>query len=106
PAKTKTHRVILRHIRPSDAQISPGGWPQNGQCFNQTMACTTASNAKLFMVFSSVTSRILRVGLLASVMAAMCCRSAAGDLKINLPKRSRLTPVQQLNRDGVKEARK
>jgi Flp pilus assembly protein TadD len=58
------------------------------------------------MVFSSVTSRILRVGLLASVMAAMCCRSAAGDFKINLPRRSRLTPVQQLNRDGVKEAKK
>ncbi len=26
----------------------------------------------------------------------------AGDIRINLPKRSKPTPVQQLNRDGVK----
>src|SRR5713226_7283973 len=30
----------------------------------------------------------------------------AGDLKINLPRRSKLTPVQRLNRDGVEAVRK
>src|SRR5581483_2701706 len=30
----------------------------------------------------------------------------AGDLKINIPKRSHLTPVQELNRDGVKAVNK
>ncbi len=30
----------------------------------------------------------------------------AGDLKINVPRRSKLTPVQRLNRDGVEAARK
>ena len=30
----------------------------------------------------------------------------AGDLKINLPRRSKLTPVQRMNRDGVEAARK
>jgi len=39
-------------------------------------------------------------------MTATCCSVHAADFKINLPKRSRLTPVQQLNRDGVKEAKK
>src|SRR5467141_517966 len=36
--------------------------------------------------------------------AAMSVR--AGDLRINLPKHSRLTPVQSLNRDGVKELKR
>src|SRR5579862_3999938 len=30
----------------------------------------------------------------------------AGDLKINIPKRSTLTPVQRLNREGVEAVRK
>ena len=33
-------------------------------------------------------------------------RAQAGDLKITLPKRSKLTPVQRLNRDGVEAVRK
>jgi Flp pilus assembly protein TadD len=36
----------------------------------------------------------------------LCCPGTclfAGDIRISLPKRSRLTPVQSLNRDGVKE---
>src|SRR5271154_933728 len=33
-------------------------------------------------------------------------RAQAGDLKINIPKRSTLTPVQRLNRDGVDAVRK
>jgi Flp pilus assembly protein TadD len=33
-------------------------------------------------------------------------RAQAGDLKINIPKRSALTPVQRLNRDGVDAVRK
>jgi Flp pilus assembly protein TadD len=37
----------------------------------------------------------------------MCgIRAQAGDLKITLPKRSHLTPVQKLNREGVEEVRK
>jgi len=50
--------------------------------------------------------RILWAGVLASMMIAGGCPVLAGDFKINLPRRSRLTPVQQLNRDGVKEAKK
>src|SRR6266568_2397644 len=33
-------------------------------------------------------------------------RAQAGDLKITLPKRSKLTPVQRLNREGVEAVRK
>jgi len=47
--------------------------------------------------------------LVAVVMAVSCVappRADAGDLRINLPKRSELTPVQRLNRDGVDAIRK
>ncbi len=33
-------------------------------------------------------------------------RAQAGDLKLNLPKRSHMTPVQRLNRDGVEDVRR
>jgi Flp pilus assembly protein TadD len=44
---------------------------------------------------------IFCVGAVWGVQAA-----GAGDLKINLPKRSKLTPVQRLNREGVEAIRK
>lgn len=44
---------------------------------------------------------IFCVGAVWGVQAAR-----AGDLKINLPKRSKLTPVQRLNREGVEAIRK
>jgi Flp pilus assembly protein TadD len=37
----------------------------------------------------------------AMVMAGLAAQARAGDLKITLPKRSHLTPVQRLNREGV-----
>jgi Flp pilus assembly protein TadD len=40
----------------------------------------------------------------ASALTPLCAR--AGDVKITLPKRSHLTPVQRLNREGVEAARK
>ena len=43
--------------------------------------------------------RLVLLGLLGGASALLF----AGDLRISLPKRSRLTPVQSLNRDGVKE---
>jgi len=43
---------------------------------------------------------------IASVAFLSGVRSQAGDLKLNIPKRSHLTPVQKLNRDGVEEVRK
>ncbi|HEX2599825.1 MAG TPA: hypothetical protein VHL05_13680, partial [Terriglobales bacterium] len=39
-------------------------------------------------------------------IAVLCASSTATDLKIPLPKRSKGTPVQQLNREGVKEVEK
>jgi Flp pilus assembly protein TadD len=47
-------------------------------------------------------------GLVAVCVCTLWIAQAAqaGDLKINLPKRSKLTPVQRLNRDGVEAARK
>ncbi len=49
----------------------------------------------------------LWIGLLTSALAICFVPSAmARDLRINIPKRSRLTPVQRLNRDGVEAVRK
>ena len=51
--------------------------------------------------------RWLLVGLIAAVAAGCGSQSAqAKDLKINIPKRSKLTPVQRLNREGVEAVRK
>jgi Flp pilus assembly protein TadD len=49
----------------------------------------------------------LLIGLIAAMAAGCGSQSAhAKDLKINIPKRSRLTPVQRLNREGVEAVRK
>ena len=45
-------------------------------------------------------------GLVALVAAGFGSQSQAKDLKINIPKRSHLTPVQRLNREGVEAVRK
>lgn len=47
------------------------------------------------------------LGLAVIAMTALACQSAqAGDIKITIPKRSKLTPVQRLNREGVEAVRK
>ncbi len=51
--------------------------------------------------------RWLVIGVLGMVAAGVGSRSAqAGDLKITIPRRSTLTPVQRLNREGVEAIRK
>ena len=51
--------------------------------------------------------RWLVIGVLGMVAAGVGSRSAqAGDLKITIPRRSSLTPVQRLNREGVEAIRK
>jgi Flp pilus assembly protein TadD len=47
------------------------------------------------------------VGLmLLAGLITLCVRAFAGDIKIEIPKRSHLTPVQRLNREGVEALRK
>jgi Flp pilus assembly protein TadD len=43
---------------------------------------------------------------LIALLAGASSRMSAGDIRISLPKHTRLTPVQQLNREGVKDAKK
>jgi Flp pilus assembly protein TadD len=50
--------------------------------------------------------RVLFLAAIAIVLSVATPNSRAGDLKITIPKRSRLTPVQQYNRDGVAAVRK
>jgi len=51
--------------------------------------------------------RFLFTGLVGFVTLVSALQSAkAGDLKITIPRRSRLTPVQRLNREGVEAVRK
>jgi Flp pilus assembly protein TadD len=45
-------------------------------------------------------------GLVALVAAGLGSQSQAKDLRINIPKRSHLTPIQRLNREGVEAIRK
>src|SRR5258708_35490998 len=44
------------------------------------------------------------VGFVAAGFGSQCAQ--AGDLKITIPKRSSLTPVQRLNREGVEAVQK
>jgi Flp pilus assembly protein TadD len=48
-------------------------------------------------------SSVLAAAIVAVVLSA---GAQAGDVRLNLPKRSKPTPVQQLNRDGVKAIEK
>ena len=50
--------------------------------------------------------RLALCAVLAAVAAWPSGSANAGDLKINLPQRSKLTPVQRLNREGVDAVRK
>lgn len=47
---------------------------------------------------------MLHFGIVIVALAAPCAH--AGDLRINIPKRTEATPVQKLNREGVKEINK
>ena len=51
-------------------------------------------------------NRWVVVGVLAAGIAAGGSKAQAGDLKITIPRRSQVTPVQQLNREGVEALRK
>jgi Flp pilus assembly protein TadD len=54
-----------------------------------------------------VVKRLLIVGLVGFAITGCGLQCAqAGDLKITIPKRSKLTPVQRLNREGVEAIRK
>jgi Flp pilus assembly protein TadD len=53
---------------------------------------------------SKILVSIIFVGIVALGLGTQCAH--AGDLKITIPKRSALTPVQRLNRDGVDAIRK
>lgn len=46
------------------------------------------------------------VACMAATTVAFCIPASAGDLKVTLPKRSHLTPVQRLNQEGVEAIRK
>src|SRR5258708_12154555 len=50
--------------------------------------------------------RCVIVGLFAAAVTGLGPKVQARDLKITLPKRSHLTPVQRLNREGVEAIRK
>jgi Flp pilus assembly protein TadD len=49
---------------------------------------------------------VIGVISLNSLILGWSARARAGDLKITIPKRSHMTPVQRLNREGVEEVRK
>jgi Flp pilus assembly protein TadD len=51
-------------------------------------------------------SKVVCVGLLCLTMASAPYTALAGDLKLTIPGRSKLTPVQRLNRDGVEAVKK
>jgi len=48
----------------------------------------------------------LLLAVIAGLFASTAMPTQAGDLKITIPKRSKVTPVQQLNRDGVEAVKK
>jgi Flp pilus assembly protein TadD len=56
-----------------------------------------AMSAKQLLLFIAVTT---------AAVVVVPSRLRAGDLKINIPRRSVVTPVQQLNREGVKAVQK
>ena len=48
----------------------------------------------------------LTLGLTVAILGLSVLQAFAGDIKINIPRRSKLTPVQRLNREGVEAIRK
>jgi Flp pilus assembly protein TadD len=53
-----------------------------------------------------VCKRLIVLGVVAISIAAFEPSARAGDLKITIPRRSHLTPIQRLNREGVEAVRK
>ncbi len=51
-------------------------------------------------------NRWLLAGIITAATVLGSARSYAGDIRINIPRRSKLTPVQRLNREGVEAVRK
>ena len=54
----------------------------------------------------STWKRCMTAGVFAALVAAWGPHLQAGDLKITIPQRSHLTPIQRLNREGVEAVRK
>jgi Flp pilus assembly protein TadD len=77
---------------------------------DQTIECPKASNARINMDFANSTKRRMEAALLQILAGALLLAgpstAVAGDFRISLPKRSQVTPVQQLNREGVNEAKR
>jgi Flp pilus assembly protein TadD len=48
----------------------------------------------------------LALGLTVAILGLGVSQAFAGDIKINIPRKSKLTPVQRLNREGVEAIRK
>lgn len=58
-------------------------------------------------MMKSLQKHTITIFALIAFFGAMAAESArAGDLRINIPKRSEMTPVQKLNREGVEAVRK
>src|ERR1700745_4138370 len=55
---------------------------------------------------TSMRSANVHLVILALVLAVAAPFARSGDLRIKLPKRTEATPVQKLNREGVKEVQK
>jgi Flp pilus assembly protein TadD len=77
---------------------------------DQTIARLKASNVWLNMDFANARKLRLEAATLKVLVAALLLGGAsaavAGDFRISLPKHSHVTPVQQLNREGVSEAKR
>ena len=71
-----------------------------------TRSFSKSSNYKLLPNRSSRSRMKYRSVQLLSTLLALSVVACAGDLRLNFPKRSNLTPVQKLNRDGVKQIEK
>src|SRR5215510_6438517 len=74
----------------------------------QTLVHQVASKARSNCFSSCVYKEMRRerkliLWIAVALLVAADSRMVAGDLRISLPKRGRLTPVQSLNRDGVSE---
>src|SRR5258707_3025343 len=70
-----------------------------------TFLPSTSLGARLIarMAWKTRLSMVLGAGI---ALGALSLPAHAGDLRISIPKRSRLTPVQRLNREGVEAVRK
>jgi Flp pilus assembly protein TadD len=87
-------RLPLQKAGRSGQQILPGGIQEKPEnCLPQGS-------------FAMSVRQVFCVAVITVTSALLLPRAMAGELKITLPKRSQLTPVQRLNREGVEAVRK